>query len=215
MQPTTHLRPAIFLDRDGTINRDSGYVHRIEDLELLDGAAAGLRRMAALGMELVIVTNQSGIARGYFTEGDMHAFNRALCRRLSAVGVTIAAVYYCPFHPTAGIGPYCRESTFRKPNCGMFQTAAAERGLDLHASFAVGDQMTDVEAGQAAGCRTILISGAFERRVARGVAPDCIAADLVEAAAFIEREVARQPATRPIPTWHVPATSVSQPRVAT
>ena len=181
------LKRAVFLDRDGTLNRDRGFVHRIEDVELLDRVPEGLRRMAELGYELVIATNQSGIARGYFTEAEMHAFNAALCGRLRSQGVEIAAIYYCPFHPTEGIGPYRRESELRKPRCGMLLAAAREHRLDLKASFAIGDKNTDVLAGRAAGCRTILLRPPAVTASEWDGQPDFLAADLVEAAAVIER----------------------------
>jgi D-glycero-D-manno-heptose 1,7-bisphosphate phosphatase len=181
------LKRAVLLDRDGTINRDRGFVHRVADLELLDHCVAGLAKMSQLGFELVITTNQSGIARGYFTEAQMHEFNAALCDRLRAEGVTIAAIYYCPFHPTEGIGPYLRESRLRKPDCGMLITAAAQRGLDLAASFAVGDKASDIEAGRAAGCRTILLRSRESEALPVDVRPDFVVTDLLEAASAIQR----------------------------
>ncbi len=178
---------AIFLDRDGTLNRDTGYVHRVEDLQLLDGVVAGLQQMKTLGFQLFITTNQSGIARGYFTEAEMHAFNRALIEILAAQGVTIAGIYFCPFHPTEGVGEYRRESPLRKPACGMIKQAAAEHELDLRRSFAIGDKKSDILAGQVAGCRTILVmTGAGGRGEADLEArPDFVAADLVAASQFI------------------------------
>lgn len=192
-------QPAIFLDRDGTLVRDVPFAHRVEDLQLLDHAAAGLARMAAMGFQLVLVTNQSGIARGYFTEDDMHAFHRALCERLRSERIRIAAIYYCPFHPTAGIGPYRRASPLRKPRPGMILRAAAQHDLDLSASFAIGDKESDILVGQAAGCRTILVrSGTGGNSDAeRQARPDFVAADLLEAAQFIER-------------LHEPTTDISQ-----
>ena len=187
MSRKTPLKRAVFLDRDGTLNRDRGFVHRVEDLELLDRVAEGLRRMAALGFELIVATNQSGIARGYFTEAEMHAFNAALCEQLREQGVEIAAIYYCPFHPTEGIGPYRRESELRKPRSGMLLAAARERGLDLGTSIAIGDKNTDVLAGRAAGCRTILLRSAAAAAAEWDGQPDYLAADLAEAAAVIER----------------------------
>jgi D-glycero-D-manno-heptose 1,7-bisphosphate phosphatase len=178
---------AIFLDRDGTLNRDLGYVHRVKDLELLPGVVAGLQQMSTLGFQLFITTNQSGIARGYFTESEMHAFNHALVELLAAEDVTIAGIYFCPFHPTEGVGAYRRESPLRKPACGMIAQAAAEHELDLANSFAIGDKKSDILAGQAAGCRTILVkTGAGGRGEAElDARPDFVAADLVAAAQFI------------------------------
>jgi D-glycero-D-manno-heptose 1,7-bisphosphate phosphatase len=190
---------AIFLDRDGTLNRDVPYAHRIEDLQLLDNVTAGLARMAAMGFELVIVTNQSGIARGYYSEDDMHAFHHALCERLASERIGIAGIYYCPFHPSEGIGPYRRASPLRKPRPGMILQAAARHDLDLSASFTIGDNESDILAGQAAGCRTILVRDGNDAapNAELQARPDFVAADLIEAARFIEQ-------TRP-PASEVPA----------
>ncbi len=179
--------PAVFLDRDGTLNRDVGFTHRVEDLQLLDQAIAGLQRMAALGFRLFITTNQSGIARGYFSEVDMHAFNRALCQQLRAAGVVIEAIYYCPSHPTGSVEAYRFDSPLRKPRPGMILQAADEHSLDLSASFAIGDKKSDVLAGQAAGCRTILVrSGAAgQGEMHLSALPDFVAGDLLEAAEWI------------------------------
>jgi D-glycero-D-manno-heptose 1,7-bisphosphate phosphatase len=181
------LHPAVFLDRDGTLNDDFGYVCQVERLRLLPGVVEGLRQLAALGFRLVIVTNQSGIARGRFTEADMHRFNAALCDRLAAGGIEIAAVYHSPYHPTAGIGPYRRDSECRKPRPGMFLAAARDLPIDLPASYAIGDKLSDVAAGRAAGCRTILVETG---QAGRGepdltVRPDAVARDLVHAAQLI------------------------------
>ncbi|MGD9720350.1 MAG: D-glycero-alpha-D-manno-heptose-1,7-bisphosphate 7-phosphatase [Pirellulales bacterium] len=178
---------AVFLDRDGTINRDVGFTHRAEDLELLPHAAAGLARLAALGFQRIIVTNQSGIARGYFSEQQMHAFHLALRERLSQQGATIDAIYFCPFHATEGQGEYRRESPLRKPGDGMLRLAATERGIDLAASYAIGDKKSDVLAGQRAGCRTILLrtgaAGSDEEPLT--APPDFVADDLLAAADWI------------------------------
>jgi D-glycero-D-manno-heptose 1,7-bisphosphate phosphatase len=189
------LRRAIFLDRDGTINHDPGFVHRVEDLQLLAGAAEGLRRLAQAGYRLVIVTNQSGVARGYFEEDQMHAFNAALVECLKEQGVTIDAVYSCPFHAEATVAAYRQDSPLRKPNPGMLLQAAAERGLDLSASWAMGDKRSDVAAGRAAGCRTILLRpGAGVRDSdASAIEPDFVANDLIAAAEIVERGAKSSP----------------------
>ena len=187
--PIAAGRRAVFLDRDGTITRDRGFTHRVADLAFLPGALAGLARMGALGLRLIITTNQSGVARGYFSEADAQIFHEALDERLRAQGIVIDDVYYCPFHPTEGVGAYRRESPLRKPGDGMLRRAAAEHHVDLAASFAVGDKNSDVLAGQAAGCRTILVrAGAAGTDAALLAAPpDFVAQDLREAADFIER----------------------------
>lgn len=182
-------RRAIFLDRDGTINADPGFVHRIDDLQLLPGAAAGLRRMAAAGYRLLIVTNQSGVARGYFSEQQMHDFNTALLERLADEGVAIDQVYCCPFHREATLPAYRQDSPLRKPKPGMLLQAATDWKLNLAGSIAVGDKCSDVAAGRAAGCRTILVrSGtAGSDAEAAAVEPDFVADDLLAAACLIER----------------------------
>lgn len=184
-------RRAIFLDRDGTLNVDAGFTHRVADLQLVEGVVSGLGRLQELDFQLVITTNQSGIARGNFDPWRMHSFNAALVARLGDFGITIAAVYSCPFHPTEGRGRYRRDSPLRKPKPGMILRAAAEHGIDLAASFAIGDKTSDIMAGQAAGCRTILVrtgrGGHSEE--ASAARPDFVAADLVEAARFVEQLV--------------------------
>ena len=182
-------RRAIFLDRDGTLNVDVGFTHRVEDLQLLPNVVPGLARLQDLGFELLITTNQSGIARGYFTESDMHAFNNALVARLQAEGITISAAYFCPFHPTEGVGRYRRDSPLRKPQGGMILRAAAAHGINLAESFAIGDKTSDIIAGQAAGCRTILVRRGVggEQRTEPTARPDFVADDLLESARFVER----------------------------
>lgn len=180
-------RPAIFLDRDGTLIEDVGYPHRPEDLRLLAGVAPALLKLQDLGFVLVVVTNQSGIARGLFSEAEMHAFHALLHAELAKAGVQISAFYHCPFHPEARISEYRRASPLRKPEPGMLLLAAKELGLDLPASYAIGDKKSDVLAGQAAGCRAILVqtgqAGTGEPNLA--AVPDCVAANLAVAAEWI------------------------------
>ncbi|HTU26056.1 MAG TPA: HAD family hydrolase [Pirellulales bacterium] len=181
------LHRAIFLDRDGTLNEDRGYTHQVSALRLLPGVVPGLLQLARLGFRLVIVSNQSGVARGRFSEVDVRQFNTALCAQLAERGIEISGVYYSPFHPTAGVGTYRRDSECRKPRPGMLLTAARELALDLSGSFAIGDKVSDVAAGQAAGCRTILLetgqAGRGEPELS--VRPDAVARDLVHAAELI------------------------------
>lgn len=184
------LKPAIFLDRDGTIVRDVGYPHRLEDLFLLDGAIAGLRLLHQRGWPLFIVSNQSGIARGLFTEADAQRFQDALDGRLQAEGIILAGFYYCPYHPTEGVGPYRVDSPLRKPGPGMLLQAAQDHDLDLSRSWMIGDKRSDVLAGQSAGCRTILLrtgkAGLGEPDLA--AVSDHTTADLREAAEVICRD---------------------------
>jgi D-glycero-D-manno-heptose 1,7-bisphosphate phosphatase len=187
------LHRAIFLDRDGTLNEDLGYTHEVARLKMLPGVVAGLTQLAALGFRLVIVTNQSGVARGRFSEEDMRRFNAALCGRLADAGIEIAAVYHSPYHPTEGVGPYRRDSECRKPRPGMFLSAARDLALDLPASFAIGDKISDVAAGRAAGCHTILVQTgrAGQGEPELSAQPNAVARDLEHAAQLIAHWPAR------------------------
>ena len=150
----------LFLDRDGVINIDHGYVHRIEDFEFVEGIFDLCHAAVAAGAsKIVVVTNQAGIARGYYSEADFHLLTDWMIERFSEAGVTIADVFYAPTHPVHGLGEYRRESADRKPGPGMLLKAAARHDLDLAASTMVGDQVTDMEAGLAAGVGRLVLIG--------------------------------------------------------
>lgn len=151
------MKRAIFLDRDGTIIVDKGFVHKKEDLELLPGAAQAIKLAREAGFLVVVVTNQSGVARGYFTEEEVKAFNAYLNRVLAQRGARIDAFYYCPHHPQAPIEAYRKACSCRKPRPGLLLRAAQELGIDLCQSWMIGDSPRDAEAGQRAGCNTILL----------------------------------------------------------
>ncbi|PLX89879.1 MAG: D,D-heptose 1,7-bisphosphate phosphatase [Desulfuromonas sp.] len=154
---STPLRPAVFLDRDGTINRECHYLQRIDDFELLPGAPEALRKLQAAGFLLVVVTNQSGVARGYFSFETVTEINRHMQAVLAESGVVLDGIYVCPHHPTAGDGPLTRSCTCRKGSPGLLLQAAADLSIDLPRSWMVGDKMSDVDAGRAAGCRSLKI----------------------------------------------------------
>ena len=158
--PASPLVPAVFLDRDGVLNRDIGYPHREQDLELIPGAAEAVRLLNRHGFFTVIVTNQSGVARGMFGLEQMNAFNALLVRRLQTAGAVIGAVYACPYHSSA-IEDRWRHPDHpdRKPNPGMILKAAADHGLDLKRSFMIGDKPSDMEAAQRAGMSGFLFQG--------------------------------------------------------
>ena len=145
--------PAAFLDRDGVINVDSGYVGRWEDFEYLPDAVEGLKQLQNAGFKLFVVTNQSGIARGYYTEDDFLALTKVMTADLSAKGVTLAEVYYCPYLEDADLEPYRVASEFRKPEPGMLLKAANEHDIDLARSIMVGDKVSDMVAAERAGVR--------------------------------------------------------------
>jgi D-glycero-D-manno-heptose 1,7-bisphosphate phosphatase len=153
------LRKAAFLDRDGVINKDKGYVHRWKDFEFLDGAIEGMQMLQNSGYELVIVTNQSGLARGYYTTEDYDALSLTLRRYLESKGVKLAGIYHCPHHPNGSVELLSAQCTCRKPKPGLIQKAAYELGLDLRRSLLIGDRETDIQAARAANVnRTYLVS---------------------------------------------------------
>jgi len=149
---------ALFLDRDGVVNEERHYVFRIEDFVFVDGIFDLCRAAIGKGFDIVIVTNQAGIARGYYDEKDFETLTDWMCRRFAENGVVIRKVYYSPFHPTEGKGKYRREAFCRKPNPGMIIAARDEFGFDLSKSVLVGDKTSDIEAGKRAGVgRNLLI----------------------------------------------------------
>lgn len=145
------LRKAAFLDRDGVINRDTGYVYRWEDFEFLPGAVEAMRRLRIAGYELVIVTNQSGIARGYYTEQQYQQMSASLLAKLSDLGVKITDIFHCPHHPKGSVPAYAIDCYCRKPSPGMIERAAQELGLSLPESMLIGDKDSDIAAARAAG----------------------------------------------------------------
>ena len=162
---------AIFLDRDGTIIDDPGYLSHPEQVNLLDGAAEALVELRAMGYKLVVVSNQSGIARGILSEEDLEAIHDRLRQLLAEKGAYLDQIYYCPYHPDGVVSKYRKESEWRKPNPGMLLAAADEMDIDLSQSWSIGDSNRDVQAGLSAGCKTILISR-YTRNKPTYVEPD-------------------------------------------
>lgn len=154
---TSMAAPALFLDRDGVINVNHGWVHRVEDFEFIPGIFELCRAARAAGHKLVVVTNQAGIARGLYTEAQFHALTAWMKQRFADAGAPLDGVYFCPFHPTAGIGAYRVESAFRKPGPGMLLQAARELDLDLAGSTIIGDKASDMQAGAAAGLSRLVL----------------------------------------------------------
>jgi D-glycero-D-manno-heptose 1,7-bisphosphate phosphatase len=151
MSPVRSLRRAAFVDRDGVINVDSGYVHRWSDFRFLDGAVDGLRALQSLGYRLVVVSNQSGVARGLFARQDVDALHRQMIRYLEDQGIAVSGVYYCPHHPEGTVPEFAVACDCRKPRPGMILRAVAELGIDPGQSLLIGDKWTDVEAARRAG----------------------------------------------------------------
>jgi D-glycero-D-manno-heptose 1,7-bisphosphate phosphatase len=143
---------ALFLDRDGVVNEEVGYLHRTEDVRWVAGIVPLCRTAQSLGYKLVVVTNQSGIARGLYSEAQFQSLMSWMRAELAGRGITLDGVYYCPYHPE-GIGEYCREHEDRKPSPGMLLRAARDLELDLAQSILVGDRCSDLAAAHAAGLR--------------------------------------------------------------
>jgi D-glycero-D-manno-heptose 1,7-bisphosphate phosphatase len=145
------MTPALFLDRDGVINVDHAYVHRIADFAFIPGIFELVRAARALQMQVVVVTNQAGIGRGLYSEDDFNTLTAWMCARFAEQDAAISRVYHCPTHPTEGIGAYRIDSPMRKPGPGMLLAARDELDLDMPHSVMLGDKVGDVEAGLAAG----------------------------------------------------------------
>jgi len=159
MPSAPDVRAALFLDRDGVVNEEWSYVYRIEDFEFVDGVFDLCRSAKLAGMAVVVVTNQAGIGRGYYTEAQFHDLTEWMCNRFSEQGVAIDGVYYCPYHPMHGVGKYKADSFDRKPNPGMILQARDELGLCLSDSVLIGDSASDIAAAKAAGVgKTVLIA---------------------------------------------------------
>ena len=146
---------ALFLDRDGVINIDKNYIYKIEDVEFVDGILDLIIHAKNLGYLVIIITNQSGIGRGIFTEEDFKKVNLWILNDLKKNGAIIDDVYYCPTHPTEGIGEYKKIDNRRKPNSGMFFEAAKDYNIDLAKSTMLGDKTTDMDAGFSSGIKNL------------------------------------------------------------
>ncbi len=197
---------AIFLDRDGTLINDPGYLNHPDQVQLLDGAAEALRELRGLSYKTVVVSNQSGVARGIVTEQMLERIHERLSELLAAKGAAVDKVYYCPYHPDGVIDQYRKDSDLRKPKPGMLLTAAQEMGIDLAKSWMIGDNERDIEAGRSAGCKTILISPTrSESGYPEQCRPDHVAVNMREAVNIVKkyhRSAQETPPTTESPTSH-------------
>lgn len=150
-------RRAVFLDRDGTINVEKHYLHKVEDFEFIPGASEAIKRLKEAGFVVVVVSNQAGVARGFFDEQAVELLHRHMQAELAKIGTSIDAFYFCPHHPEEGLGRYKVACDCRKGEPGMLLQAAEDLGIDLHRSFMVGDKVADIEAGRRAGCESVLV----------------------------------------------------------
>ena len=205
-------RPAIFFDRDNTLIANDGFLGDAEKVMLIDGAANAVARARSLGFATVVISNQSGVARGLFGEEDVHEVNTRLDELLKAANpaAVIDRHEFCPYHPDAIVEQYKQDSSLRKPKPGMILAAAQRLALDLERSWVIGDAPRDIEAGKAAGCRTILIhqpdlpaSPAASEKLSSQ--PEQIVSNLGEAMDFIEKQNDAETAAAAAPEAPPPA----------
>ncbi|MEB3226392.1 MAG: HAD family hydrolase [Synechococcus sp.] len=191
-------KPAVFLDRDGVLNIEAGYIHNLEDLRLIPGSAAAVRSLNDQGIFCCLVSNQSGPARNYYGVDHVEALHTRLCDLLQEeANAHLDALYYCPYLSQAagGVHPeFTQWGTWRKPNTGMLVAAAWEYDLDLRRSFMVGDKATDIDLAHNAGLRGILVQTGYGKRVIKGeyehhTAPDYTAATLQEGVTWILQQL--------------------------
>ena len=191
------MRPAIFLDRDGTLNEDVGHLDRLERLTLFPWSLDAVRLLRRAGYAVVVVTNQGGVARGFVAESFVDEVRRVIGRRLAAIGERLDGHYHCPHEPDAPVAAYRRECDCRKPRPGLVHRAARELGLDLPRSVVVGDKWSDVALARAAGTRAVLVRTGYGRSQEQapppGLRADAVADTLLDAASWVLR---RPPAGR-------------------
>ena len=191
MSATETARPAVFLDRDGVINEQMGYINHIDRFVLLPGVAGAIRRLNELGLAVVVATNQSGLARGYFPEDLLDAVHEKMRRELAAAGARLDGIYVCPHLPEAKVARYRLDCDCRKPRPGLLLQAARELNLDLPRSYMVGDRWNDLRCGAAVGMKNILVRTGYGRGEELYIGPhetlrpDHIADDLSGAADWI------------------------------
>jgi D-glycero-D-manno-heptose 1,7-bisphosphate phosphatase len=181
---------AVFLDRDDTIIEDSGYINSPQQVKLIPGAAQALIDLRKMGYKIIVISNQSGIARGIITEQAIAQIHERLKQLLTEENAYLDRIYYCPYHPDGVIQKFRKDSDWRKPKPGMLLAAAKEMGIDLGSSWMVGNDYKDVAAGRTAGCRTVLIKSHTNRPVKQLDDPDADfeAINLKETVNIIKRE---------------------------
>ena len=189
---------ALFLDRDGVINVDRGYIYRSAQFEFVPGIFELARFWTnELCRPIVVITNQSGIGRGYFDEGAYEDLTRWMCERFEAEHTAIARVYHCPYHPLHGIGQYRRDHPWRKPNPGMILQAVSDLDLDPVQSAILGDKMSDIEAGAAAGIALRILVASHDAKESEGAPSHEVVANLSEALVLLRSRFALAEPDRP------------------
>ncbi len=172
---------AVFLDRDGVINKDYGYVHRVEDFEVYPQVFPALKKLQEAGFKLFIVTNQSGIAVGYYTEEDFKKVTDYMLSLFDKEGIKIEKVYYCPHHPEGIIPELTKKCDCRKPESGMIKQAIKEFNIDPKKSFLIGDKETDIQAAHKEGIKAALVKTGQGKKYINQTSADYIAEDILDA----------------------------------
>lgn len=181
----------VFIDRDGTISEEVGYVNHLSRYQVYPWTAEAVRNFNEAGLKAIVVTNQAGVARGYFTEELVKQVHEKLVAEMKLAGARFDAIYYCPHHPSVGEPPYRQSCNCRKPKIGMLERAAAEFGIEVSQSFVIGDRYGDIELAQNAGARSIFVLsgyglGEYEyQRQNWKRRPDWVARDLLEASQVV------------------------------
>lgn len=180
-------KKTVFLDRDGTINIEKNYLYKREDFSFIQGAPEAVALLKNSGYRVIVVSNQAGVARGYYTEDDVKVLHEFVNEELKKWNTGIDAFYYCPHHPTAGKGKYKRECECRKPRTGLLERAVADFPTDMDLSWMIGDNKSDIEAGAAFGVRTILVRTGYGKQLEleNYVGYDYIADDLYHAVKIV------------------------------
>ena len=188
------MRSGVFFDRDGTVNVEVGYLHDVKKLSLIPGAAKAIRRLNILGWPVLCVSNQSGVARGYFSIDAVYKVNQKLEDLLAAEGAHLDGMYFCPHHPTEGHYPYRINCECRKPGSGMLEKAASKFDIDLKRSFLIGDRFTDIQTAQLAGLKAILVLTGYGKteleniKNKKRIQPDHICEDIGAAVDWILKQ---------------------------
>lgn len=171
------MKKIIFLDRDGTINVEKDYLHKIEDFQFEEGAQEAIKIFKELGYEVIVLTNQSGIARGYYSEEDLINLNNYMIEEVKKFGGDILDAFYCPHHPTKGVGKYKVDCDCRKPHKGMLIEASKKYDIDFSNSFMVGDKNSDVELTKDTEITPVLVRTGYGRKSEKSKKIDCLVFD--------------------------------------
>lgn len=200
MSETTQHPPAVFIDRDGTLIEEVGYLKSPAQIRLVPGAHLAIQIFRSAGYRIMVVSNQSGVARGLFTEEHVRRVHNALAEKLAELNAPVDDFYYCPHLPDAPVPEYRKQCTCRKPGPGMLYKARADHQIDLKNSIMIGDKLSDVEAGKRAGTRTVLVLTGYGKSESEKLSalpqnqqPDIIAGNLLEAAHQISKRLHNTP----------------------